>query len=58
MSLTDFWEKLTPEEKEKLRPYLEAERAEMIKCIAREKTYYSKGKRRPWIYIEARRTLV
>lgn len=47
MSLTDFWKSLTPEEKEKLRPYVLAENAAMLNELVRNKVFYRwpKGKK-------------
>lgn len=42
MNLTDFWKSLSLKEKEKLRPYLEAERAAMIREQARTMLYSPK----------------
>lgn len=40
MNLTDFWKSLTPEEKEKLRPYILAENAAMLNELVRNKVFY------------------
>lgn len=47
MSLIDFWKSLTPEEKEKLRPYILAENAVMLNELVRNKVFYRwpKGKK-------------
>lgn len=53
MSLTDFWKSLTPEEKEKLRPYLEVERGAMLSAIVSNRIAM-----KPYIVKKRRRILV
>lgn len=47
MSLEEFWNSLTLEEKEKLRPYILAENAVILNELVRNKVFYRwpKGKK-------------